>query len=286
MRKRTIALAALAALSLSACTRVTPGNVGVRVNQQGSDAGVEPTPLGVGTYMTGLFTSIYEYPISTQSYTWTASKEEGKEVNEEFSFQDRSGLIVTGDVSISYHVDPAKAPVLFQKYRMEMDSIIAGPLRNQVRSAIVNVASQMSVEDIYGPKKADLINAAERQVQQYFASKGLVVESMYWAGPIRIPASILNQINAKIKNEQEALAAQANVATVKANAEAATAQAQGEADATKVKAIAEAEAMRIKAAAIAQSPKLIGYEWVQKWDGAMPKTVYCTSAQPCVQGNQ
>jgi len=258
--------------SLASCSRVTPGNVGVRVNQYGSNAGVDSTPLGVGTYFIGPGVSIYEYPISTQTYTWTRSSAEGRPTNEEFSFQDKSGLIVAGDVSVAYHVDPSKAPILFQKYRMDMDGVIAGPLRNQIRSAVVNAASTMSIEEIYGPRKGELVAAAQRKVQEYFAPSGLVIEQMFWAGPIRIPENILTQINAKIHNEQEAQAAVANEQTVEANAKS-----------TMIKAQADADSMRVKAEAIAKNPALVSYEWVQKWDGHMPSTVYCSSSLPCIQ---
>lgn len=272
MKKRNIVFLLTSVLAVSACSRVTPGNVGVKVDQYGSGAGVDSKSVGVGTYWTGPGTSIEEYPISTQTYTWTKSTEEGNVTNEEFAFQDRSGLIVTGDVSIAYHVDPSKAPILYQKYRMDMSGIIAGPLRNQVRSAIVNAASKMSIEEIYGSRKAELAAMAEKEVQAYFAPSGLVIEQMYWAGPIRIPQNIQNQINAKIHNEQEAQAAVANEQTVEANAKS-----------TMIRAQADADAMRVKAEAIAKNPKLVAYEWVQKWDGKMPATVYCNSNTPCVQ---
>lgn len=272
MKKRNIVFLLTSVLAVSACSRVTPGNVGVKVDQYGSGAGVDSKSVGVGTYWTGPGTSIEEYPISTQTYTWTKSTEEGNTTNEEFAFQDRSGLIVTGDVSIAYHVDPSKAPILYQKYRMDMSGIIAGPLRNQVRSAIVNAASKMSIEEIYGSRKAELAAMAEKEVQAYFAPSGLVIEQMYWAGPIRIPQNIQNQINAKIHNEQEAQAAVANEQTVEANAKS-----------TMIRAQADADAMRVKAEAIAKNPKLVAYEWVQKWDGKMPATVYCNSNTPCVQ---
>lgn len=291
--KKLITLA-LASCSLAACSRVEPGHVGVKVERYGSAAGVQDKALGVGTYWTGIGTDIYEYPIYTSNYAWTkaAGSEDaaknGDETkgNEEFSFQDRSGLIVTADVAIAYRVDPVKAPVLFQKYRTDMPGIVAGPLRNAVRSALVDQASTMSVEDIYGAGKTRLINSALAGVRHYFEPFGLHVEQLYWAGPIRIPQSILDQINARTKNEQQALAAQANVATIKANADAAIAEANGEAEATKVKAVAEAEAIRIRAQALANNPKIVGYEWVQKWDGEMPRTVYCSASQPCVQTGQ
>lgn len=288
---KKLIILALASCALAACSRVEPGHVGVKVERYGSAAGVQDKALGVGTYWTGIGTDIYEYPIYTSNYAWTNETRCDDQntctgANEEFSFQDKSGLIVTADVSIAYRVDPVKAPILFQKYRTDMAGIVAGPLRNAVRSALVDGASGMSVEEIYGAGKTRLINQALANVRRYFEPFGLHVEQLYWAGPIRIPQSILDQINARTKNEQQALAAQANVATVKANAEAAVAKASGEADATKVKAIAEAEAIRIRAQALANNPKIVGYEWVQKWDGAMPSTVYCSASQPCVQTGQ
>ena len=41
--------------------------------------------------------------------------------------------------------------------------------------------------------------------------------------------------------------------------------------------------MRVKAEAIAKNPALVSYEWVQKWDGKMPQTVYCSANMPCIQ---
>lgn len=286
--KKTIILL-LAATSLAACTRVEPGNVGVKVNRYGSGAGVESTPLGVGSYQTAFGVDVYEFPISTKSFTWgrDVKDEDGNDTpNNELVFQDKNGLVVTGDVAISYRVDPTKAPVLFQKYRIEMPALVAGPLKQRVQGALVEVASNMAVEEVYGPKKTVLINSAMAKVQKYFAPFGLIVEQLSWAGPIRIPKNIEQSINARAKNEQAAIAASANVATIEAEARAAVAQAQGEADSTKVKAIAEAEAIRIRAAAIADNPKIVAYQWVEKWNGSMPSTVYCSSSAPCVQGGQ
>ena len=49
-----------------------------------------------------------------------------------------------------------------------------------------------------------------------------------------------------------------------------TVQIAEEATQKVLQAKAEAEAMRIKANALSQNKSLIGYEWVQKWDGKTP----------------
>jgi regulator of protease activity HflC (stomatin/prohibitin superfamily) len=278
MNKRFLAVL-LMGVSVAACSRIEPGHVGVKVERYGSSAGVQDKALGVGTYWTGMGTDIYEYPIYTNSYVW-ARKED---VNEELAFQDKNGLVVTADVTVAYRVDPIKAPKLFQTYRVDMDGIVAGPLRNKVRSAIVAAASTMTVEDVYGPKKTVLINKALANVRSYFEPMGLHVDQLDWAGPVRIPDTIRGRINARAQNEQAAIAAQANVATIEAEGRAAVAKAEADARATTVRAEAEAKAIKTRADALAQSPKIVQYEWVQKWNGQMPSTVYCSTANPCVQ---
>jgi len=262
MNIKTIALVSVASLSLAACSQVEPGNVGIRVDQYGSSAGVSEKSLPVGTYFTGLGTNIYEYPVFTKTYTWTINKDEGSDKNEEFSFADKSGLTLTGDVAVSYHVDSTKAPILFQKYRMSMEEIVSGPMRVAIRDAITNRASTMTVEEIYGPRKAELIALAQADVQKFFSPFGLNVEKLYWASPVRVPESVMRQINQKIANEQAALAAQASVATAEANARAKIAEAEGNAKAT-----------QIEANAISSNPQILTQRWIERWDGKLPDVV-------------
>jgi regulator of protease activity HflC (stomatin/prohibitin superfamily) len=265
VRRRLLRLSPLALIPLIAlvpmtsCTRVEPGHVGIRVNNFGSAAGVSDRALGVGWYFTPVGSNIYEYPIYTSTYAWTANSAEQSRDDESFNFQDKNGLNLSADVSVAYRVDPVRAPILFQKYRTEMSGIVAGPLRNAVRSALVEEASKLGVEEVYGPKKAALLNAVWKDVSRYFEPFGLHVEQLYWASNIRVPQQVLTQINTTLANEQAALAAQANVATVKANAEAAIAEAEGKAKASQV----EGDALRA-------NPEILRQRAIEKWNGQLP----------------
>ena len=228
-----LALPLLLLVPMTSCSRVEPGHVGIKVNNFGSSAGVSTQALGIGWYFTPVGTNIYEYPIYTSTYAWTHNAHEQSQDDEAFNFQDKNGLNLSADVSVAYRVDRVKAPILFQKYRTEMAGIVAGPLRNAIRSSLNEEAALIGVEEIYGPKKAALINA--------------------------VPDKVLSQINTKIANEQQALAAQANVATVKANADSAIAQAQGKARASQV----EGEALRA-------NPEILRQRAIEKWDGKLP----------------
>jgi regulator of protease activity HflC (stomatin/prohibitin superfamily) len=245
-------------LPITSCSRVEPGHVGIKVNNFGGSAGVSSKALGVGWYFTPFGTNIYEYPIYTSTYAWTNSKEQS-DADESFTFQDKNGLNLSADIAVAYRVDPVRAPILFQKYRTEMEGIVAGPLRNAIRSALNEEAAKMGVEEIYGPRKAQLIGQTLHDVSAYFEPFGLHVEQLYWASNIRVPEQVLAQINTKIANEQAALAAQANVATVKANAEAQIAQAEGKARASQV----EGDALRA-------NPEILRQRAIEKWDGKLP----------------
>src|SRR4051794_10838988 len=249
----------IAIVPLTSCSRVEPGHVGIKVNNFGSAAGVSDRALGVGWYFTPVGTNIYEYPVYTSTYAWTSSRNEQTEIDEAFNFQDKNGLNLSADVSVAYRVDPVRAPILFQKYRTDMPGIVGGPLRNAVRSALVEEAAKLGVEEIYGPRKGELINAVWRDVSRYFEPFGLHVEQLYWASNIRVPDQVLSQINTKIANEQAALAAQANVATVRANADAAIAEAEG-----------KAKASQVEGAALRANPEILRQRAIEKWNGQLP----------------
>lgn len=266
-----VVLVIVAIFLINAFARVQPGYVGIRVNNIGGNAGVVSQPLPVGWYFAPPGTNIYEYPVFTRTYSWTRSPTEQTSVDEAFNFQDKNGLALSADVAVAYHVDASRAPILFQRYRTDMDAIIAGPLRNAIRNAIVERGAQLGVEEIYGPHKSELIQTALRHVQAYFAPVGLQVEQLYWAGNIVVPDAVLQQINAKIANEQQALAAQANVATAKADAEARVAKAEG-----------DAKAIQVEAEAIRTNPEIVNLRAVEKWDGKLPTYTGASAPLPFI----
>lgn len=261
------AILAFVILIIGSCsmTRVGQGHVGVQVNNIGSGKGVDPHPKGVGWYFTPPGVTIYEYPVYTNNYTWKG--------DEQFTFQDRNGLSMSADVSVAYHADATKTPILFQKYRVEMDGILNGAMRNTIRNAIVANASTMSVEEIYGPKKAALIEASRQQASKYLEQYGLHIEQLFWASNIHLPQNIQQQINARVANEQEALAAQASVATNEARARSMVAIAEG-----------KAKSLQIEQQAIQNSPQIVELRAVEKWDGHLPQYMTAGAPVPFIKG--
>lgn len=267
-RKFAIAIAALSIATLSACSKVPAGNVGVKAYLLGSEKGVDTQQLGPGRYWIGWNEELYLFPTFTQNYTWAKAEEK----NEELGFQTNEGLAVTADVGISYQIDPNKAALIFQKYRKGVDEITNTYLRNMVRDALVKHASNLPVESVYGSGKAKLLESVQKDVAAQVDPIGIKVEKIYWVGELRLPQSVVQSINAKIQMTQEAQRVQNEKAKAEAQAAVKVAEAQGTADALIIASQAEAEAIRIKAAAISANPNIVQYEAVQKWNGILPTT--------------
>lgn len=266
MIKKLFALAVLiaAALPLVACGKVPAGNVGVKVYLLGSSKGIDNEVLGPGRYWVGWNEELFTFPTFTQNKTWEAAGDD-----KSFTFQTAEGMVVGADLGISYAVEPDKVSTIFAKYRQGIDEITDIYLRNMVRDALVTEGSKLRVESVYGAGKEDLMKAVEQRVREQVEPIGLKVERIYWVGQLRLPAEVLEKINAKVNADQITSQKNAEVEQAKADAKKKEAEAEGDKSAAITRAQGEAEANRIVAESL--TDPLVKYKSIEKWDGALPK---------------
>lgn len=281
LSKWKVVFAAALIVALAACSKVPAGNVGVKVYLLGGSKGVDTEQLGPGRYWIGWNEDLYLFPTFTQNYTWTATSGEDRG-NESISFQTIEGLSVNADIGISYHIDPRKVPLVFQKYRKGIDEITDIYLRNMVRDALVTAASSQRIETVYGAGKSNLIAAVEKMVRAQVAPIGIEVERIYWIGDLRLPENVTKSINAKIQATQMAEQRRNEVEQAKAEAEKARQTAQGEADAKLTLAKADAESIRIRGEALRDNPSLVELNAVDKWNGVLPTYMFGGNSVPFV----
>lgn len=270
MFKKIIVLLLLA-VTVTACSKVPAGNVGVKVYLLGGAKGVDTEELTPGRYWIGINEELYLFPTFTQNYVWTQDENEGSPVDESINFQTMEGLSVNADVGISYRIMPDMVNVIFQKYRKGIDEVTDIYLRNMVRDALVLETSTLSMQDVYGVGKADLIKAVEARVVAQVGAIGIEIERVYWIGNLRLPETVVNALNAKIEATQKAQQRQNEVAQAKAEADKKIEEARGVAESIKITANAEAEAIKIKAAALKSNPELLELSAIEKWDGVLPR---------------
>ena len=268
--KRVLTMSlSLSVLLLAACSKVPAGNVGVKFQMYGDGKG-SLQELPPGRYWVGWGYEMYTFPTFTQTYTFTRSTAEGRPVDESISFQTSQGLTVNADVGITYHIDPSKVALIFQKYRKGIDEITDVYLRNMIRDALVKEASNLDIESVYGKGKASLIEAVQRDVSEEVGAVGIDVEKIYWIGELRLPENVVQSINAKIQATQMAEQRQNEVAQAQAEAQKVEAEAQGRAQAQLTIAEADAKAITLKGEALRQNPNVLQMSAIEKWDGHLP----------------
>lgn len=260
-RLAKIALIASVAL-LTACSKVPAGNVGVKFDLYGGDKGVTGEVVGPGKYWLGWNEEMYLFPTYTQTDTYSGEQT--------LSFQDKEGTQLSADVGISFSVNADKADTVFQKYRKGINEISDLYLRNMVRDAINTYSSKMDASDIYGAGKEELIASVSKNLRDQVGPIGILVEKVYWVGPIKLPPNIAGAINAKAEATQKAQQRENELQTAKAQAEIEREKARGEADALVIAAKGEAERTRLLQQEIDQ--KYIDYVIAQRWDGKLPTT--------------
>ncbi|HFU0228925.1 TPA: SPFH domain-containing protein [Vibrio parahaemolyticus] len=267
---KSLLLVAMAALAMTGCSKITAGHVGIKVNLLGGDKGVQAEEVGVGRYWVGMNEELYSFPTFSQNYVWTASETEGSENDESISFQTIEGLAVNADVGITYRIDPTKVSKIFEKYRRGVDEITDVYLRNMVRDALVEKASIMGIENVYGAGKTELMNDVEKSVSDNVADIGIIIEKIYWIGEMRLPKQIVQNINDKIAATQKAQQRKNEVAQSKAEADKKIEEARGTAESIKLKAKAESEAITLRGEALRSNPEVLQLEAVNKWNGVTP----------------
>jgi regulator of protease activity HflC (stomatin/prohibitin superfamily) len=273
----------------SSCTYVSPGSVGVLIHRTGG--GVDETPLKPGFHMIIPFTEdVEEYPISMQTLVLTRNPREGNAENDEINVNSKEGQPISCDVSMSFELIPELVPVLYSQFRMEIDLIAHGFIKQTIRQSMQEVIGTYPIVEFLGERKAEIIAAIQKDIEKKLAPYGFTVRQ-FTLNEVRVSQTIIAAIEAKNATYQAALQAEQEltkkkyeadqqVATAKGEAESAKARADGEAESIRLKSIAEAESIRVKAKAQAEanidiakslSPELIKYQALLQWDGKLPQ---------------
>jgi len=253
----------------SSCTKVVPGYVGIKVNNWGSQRGVQDYPLKTGmVFYNPLTEDMYDFPTFMVTRTWTQDVHEGNPIDESITFNSIEGTQVNADVAITYFFDAAKVPEIFVKFRAKPDVLTDGYIHNRVRDFLNREASDMKVVDIFGQGKQKILNNVKHDLEAELGPIGIHFDSVSFTSALRVDQSVHDSINRVIQAAQDALAAQNKVVQAKAEADQVIATAQGAAQATLINAKAQAGANQLLNASL--TPTLVQWQAIQKWNGNMP----------------
>ncbi len=260
--KLKLLVTGMCALTLAACSRVPAGYRGVIVNLYGSDKGVSESSVGVGRYYLGWNKEMYLFPTFLQNRSWTRGQA--------ITMQTSEGLTITTDAGITYQINPDNIVKVFTKYRLGIDEITDTFLHNMVRDAMNEVASRMTVDQIYGLKKEEFITGVNTIVIKEAAANGINVDKIYLIGSFVLPTSVMNSINTKIEASQNAVKVENEIATSRAEAQKTIVDAQAAAQRIIINAESQAKANKILADSL--TPEFVQYQAILRWNGALPTT--------------
>lgn len=270
--KKILALAfiAISQTACLGCTRVGPGYVGIVVNMAGNDKGVQEYPAKTGWVYYNIFSEeVKEYPTFVQSVVWTQNKEEGRPANEEITFTNKDQMKISVDVALSYHIEPAKVPSFYVKFRSDdLNTFTYGYLHSLTRDKFNDVGGSYDITQIMG-NNGPFLKEVKEALQKDLRPIGVELEAQFGIiGAPRPPPEVVKAIDQKVQANQLAQQKQNELAQSTADANKEVAKAEGYARA--VLARADAEAVANKKIADSITPNLIQLRMLEKWNGVMP----------------
>ncbi len=255
----------LSSVTTGCNTVIKPGHVGIKVNQSGSDRGVQDFPLQTGrVWYNPVTEDVLDYPTFVQTAKWTKDANEGHPVNEEITFTNKDQMLISADISLSYSLKPEKVPAFYVKFRNdEIDGFTHGFLRNTARDFFNETAGKYSIEQVMGDNGPFLAEVREK-LQKAVEPIGVNIEQFGLIGAPRPPQSVIDSINMKAQAIQNAIRVENEIRQSEAEAKKAIAKADGEAKAN-------------QALSSSLTPNLLQWRQLElqsqalgKWNGVLP----------------
>jgi regulator of protease activity HflC (stomatin/prohibitin superfamily) len=138
-----------------------------------------------------------------------------------------------------------------------------------VRDAMNEVASTMTVEQIYGAQKENFISKVNVLVKDEASKNGIDVDKIYLVGSFQLPGSVINSINSKIQASQNAMKVENEVATARAEAQKTIVEAEAKGKQILINAESQAKANKILADSL--TAEFVQYQAILRWDGKLPR---------------
>lgn len=231
-------------LTMWSCTRIDAGHEGMKVNLYGSNRGVDDVNLVTGwVYYNPFTTKVYEYPTFVQTVDY-----------EPFSINAKDGSEFIVDPTISLKVVDGNSPVIFKKYRKNLDEIIKQTLYNYVKDAFRVELNSFTTDEIVSDR-ATFEKNLERSLKETLEREGFALEQL--TSGLKYPESIVQAVNNKNRAIQEAMRSENELKVAQAEAAKLIAQAEGE---------RKANELRMQSL----TPLLIQEQLIKKWDGKLP----------------
>jgi len=250
----------------STFTVISPGYTGVLFNQMTGT--MKSVPQGIA-FKIPFITTVQSYPTSLRTYTMVKKANEGSgNGDDSMDLPTREGQHIKQDLSVTYNTSQDKAADVFKSFKgADISSIEETFIRRTIITAAQNTAGQMSLTELISSQRDKLQTSIETALRIELTKMGFNLDKVN-LGASHLPEAIEQQMQEKMKKQQEANAAEYELQKQQTLAKAAVAKAEGEAQSTLVIAQAQAKANRVLQETL--TPLLIENKKIDKWNGEVP----------------
>lgn len=261
-------IAILSVVLTNSFKRIEAGYTGIRVNLYGSERGINDITEVTGmVWFNPITTEIHAVPTFVQNAVYTREEGKNSRGNEEFRVTTRDGLVVAFDVSINYYTPSENVVKIYKKYRKPFEELSKTVIHNYLREAFNTTASNYTAAELY-EKRTEFQKESEHKIKSLLEKDGFVIDQVVLLNELRLPRSVVDNIELKVSASQMALRKQEELAQSIADAQKKIEEARGVAEALRIQADAERYAFDQRQKAL--TPLLIQQQMIEKWDGKLP----------------
>lgn len=141
-----------------------------------------------------------------------------------------NGLSIQVDVSVRFRPKPEEVGRLYQKFKSDYTGTL---VRQELRSAVRRIIGRYTAEELYSTKREEIEKTISEITFEIFDRNFVDLRALLIRS-VKLPTSIQDAIETKLKQEQEFLAYQFKLQKEKSEAQRKKIAAEGESEANKI----------------------------------------------------
>lgn len=176
--------------------------------------------------------------------------------DDQVSVQTKDAQWAKMQVNVKYEVSKSNAFKVYKQYKT-MDALKENIIGNYAQNAMNEVCSNYNIIDLLGDQRNEIINKASEILRENLEKEGVTLKML-----------TIKDLDAGEKIEKaisDEAVAKKQVETAKQKQE----KARTEAETKLIEAEGEANANAVKTKAL--TPEVLQEQWINKWDGKLPK---------------
>ena len=184
MRLKNLLFMLSAAVLLSSCAIIRPGEVGVK--QRLGKLSDKPVEEGV-RFFNPFTTTFVRVPVRTIN------------VEQTLLLPSKEGLTIVAEVSVLYNIDKEMAPVIIRDIGKNFERNL---LVNTLRSSSANISAEYFAKDMHSLKRNEIERSIQDNMNRVLREKGFDIQAVLMKS-INLPTRLSSAIEDKLRAEQQ-----------------------------------------------------------------------------------